>query len=94
MGPVEKAQARYSDRMLAATDSGSTCGEAGTRDAIRATLSGFDLDFEEVEGWLKRGVLATTLIGGTPTDTYISGAVSGLAIGLLIAEEREKAGQA
>ena len=89
-GEFDRALARYGERIEAAT-SGLEQSKDDCSAAVRMSLSGFDLDWEELESWLKRGIVSATIIGGTPADFFTSGAISGLAIGLLIAEERQKA---
>jgi hypothetical protein len=92
-GEIDRALARYSERIeAAAPDFVDLQGDDALR-AVRMSLLGFDLDFEEVESWIRKGLVAATIVGGAPVDFFVSGSIGGLAIGLLIAEEREKAGQ-
>jgi hypothetical protein len=89
-GEIDRALARYGERIDAATANRSASRDESFA-AVRMSLTGFDLDFQEVEAWLSRGIISATIVGGSPADFFASGAIGGLAIGLLIAEERQKA---
>jgi hypothetical protein len=95
-GEIKAAEQRYRDRVDAAGVADTAmrgASEDEAEAAVRRMLSGFDLDIDELKEVLGRRHLQASMamvISGAPALTCATFFSEGIAVGLLLAEARQR----